>query len=82
MSEWLPIESAPKDGEPVLIWKPDERMVGEYMMAAYWDDSHYKEPGWVPVGGIYKQGYFSDVTESDQGYPTHWMPLPAPPAPP
>ena len=74
---WTPIESAPKDGEPVLIWKPDERMVGEYMMAAYWDD---EQGGWVPVGGIHTQGYFSEVAQSKQGYPTHWMPLPEAPA--
>ena len=76
MSEWQSIETAPKDGEPVLIWKPDERMVGEYMMAAYWCDV---QDGFVPVGGYHKQGYRSTVTETDQGYPTHWMPLPAPP---
>lgn len=77
---WQTIDSAPRDGEPVLIWKPDERMVGEYMMAAYWDDDHYLEPGWVPVGGVNKQGYLSDVTGTPQGYSTHWMPLPLPPA--
>jgi hypothetical protein len=76
MSEWQPIETAPQDGEPILIWKPAERMVGEYMMAAYWHDD---ADGFVPVGGIYKQGYRSSVTGTDQGYPTHWMPLPAPP---
>ena len=77
---WLPIETAPKTGEPVLIWKPDERMVGEYMMVAYWDDDYPAgEPGWVPVGGVHKQGYASSVTGTDQGYPTHWMPLPATP---
>ena len=78
---WLPIESAPKDGEPVLIWKPDERMVGEYMMMAYWSEYNMQDDaGWVPVGGVNKQGYRSSVTHTDQGYPTHWMPRPAPPA--
>ena len=75
---WRPIETAPKDGEPILIWKPNERMVGEYMMAAYWDNSD--EPGFVPVGGQHRQGYLSSVTGTPQGFPTHWQPLPAPPA--
>ena len=74
--QWQPIATAPKDGEPVLIWKPDERRVGEYMMSAYWDEDN---EGFVPVGGIHKQGYFSKLQGCDQGYPTHWMPLPAAP---
>lgn len=73
---WLPMETAPRSGEPVLIYKPDERMVGEYTMAAYWSD---EQSGWVPVGGVHKQGYFSEVASSKQGYPTHWMPMPPPP---
>ncbi len=74
--EWQPIETAPKDGDPILIYKPDERMVGEYTMSAYWDDD---QEGWVPVGGIHRLGYRSSATNSYQGYPTHWMPLPEPP---
>jgi hypothetical protein len=81
VSEWQPIESAPRDGESILIWKTDERMVGEYMMAAYWDNQHFSgEAGFVPVGGHHKQGYTSEVTGTPQGYPTHWMPLPARPS--
>lgn len=73
---WQPIETAPKDGEPILIYKPDERMVGPYTMAAYFDD---EQGGFVPVGGIHKQGYFSKHAGINQGFPTHWRPLPTPP---
>ena len=78
---WQPIETAPRDGDPVMIWKPDERMVGEYMMAAYWVEDHLGggAAGWIPVGGFHIQGYHSSVTDTPQGYPTHWQPLPAPP---
>jgi hypothetical protein len=80
VSEWRNIATAPKDGTSILIWKPGERMVGEYMMAAYWDDQHFSgEPGWVPVGGNNRQGYTSEVTGTQQGYPTRWMPLPPDP---
>ena len=79
MDKWQPIETAPKDGTPVLIWKPDERMVGEYMMAAYWSDEHCGGSGWVPVGGIHIQGYHSPTVGGPQGFPTHWMPLPKAP---
>ena len=74
--DWQPIETAPMDGEPILIWKADERCVGEYMMSAYWDD---RQDCYVPVGGMHKQGYYSNVAQRNQGYPTHWMPLPEPP---
>lgn len=73
---WQPIETAPKDGEVILIWKPNERRVGEYMMAAYWDDDR---GGFIPVGGIHPRGYYSEIAKCDQGYPTHWTPLPSPP---
>ena len=69
---------APFDGECVLIWKWDERMVGPYMMIAYFDDQR-DDPGFVPVGGIHKQGYFSQTAGRPQGYPTHWAPLPEEP---
>lgn len=83
MSGWKEIASAPRDGSSVIIWKPDERMVGEYMMTAFWDDNHFSgEAGWVPVGGHHRQGYVSQVTGTRQGYPTHWMPLPDAPATP
>ena len=76
---WQPMETAPRDGTPVLIWKPDERMVGEYTMAAYWSDNHLGKSGWVPVAGLHVQGYHSSVTDTPQGYPTRWQPLPTPP---
>lgn len=75
--EWQPIETAPKDGEVCLIYKPEERRSDEYTMAAYWSAS---KGGFVPVGGTHKQGYYSEVFGFDQGYPTKWMPLPLPPA--
>jgi hypothetical protein len=79
-SLWQPIETAPRDGEPVMIWKPSERMVGEYMMAAYWDENHFSgNAGWVPVGGVHVQGYHSSVTDTPQGHPTKWQHLPTPP---
>lgn len=78
--QWRGIESAPRDGEPVLLYKPDERMVGPYMLVGYWGEWPGQSDGWIAVDGK-PQGYFSQVTQSRQGYPTHWMPLPADPLP-
>ena len=76
--EWQPIETAPKDGKAVLLYKPDERMVGEYTIAGYWGEWPGHEDGWIACDGK-PQGYYSNVAGGRQGYPTHWMPLPPPP---
>ena len=78
--KWQPIETAPKDGTVVLLYKPDERMVGEYMLAGYWGQWPGINDCWIACDGK-PQGYLSGVTGTYQGHPTHWMPLPNPPAP-
>lgn len=78
MSEWQPIETAPKDGEPVLLYKPNERMVGSYVTVGWWSPDDGEGGGvWHDKTGCL--GYFSRIAEAKQGYPTHWMPLPQPP---
>ena len=66
MSEWKPIETAPKDGTPILAFKPNERRSGSWTAAVYWDDTNHRS-GWVFVGG------------REAECPSHWMPLPEPP---
>jgi hypothetical protein len=65
MGEWLPIETAPRDGTSILLCYADnEQIVASFGGA---DDC----PMWLAdTAGIFdKPGLF-----------THWMPLPAPPA--
>lgn len=50
-SEWKPIESAPKDGTPILAYKPDERRSGDYTAVVYWADTNHMS-GWVFVAGL------------------------------
>lgn len=78
--EWLPIESAPKDGRTLLLgcfnshgnWRT---MRGEWVTQEtidnYWEEPDNCEPGW------YEVAVESEVCWAIQ--PTHWMPLPAPP---
>jgi hypothetical protein len=66
MSDWQPIESAPKDGTTILLghasFKPE---------AAWWEYCSWFE-GWC------SGGFRSDMY--GPGFdPTHWMPLPPPP---
>lgn len=75
MTEWQPIETAPKDGTPILasginLGTPDK---GRHYVIARWEICERPDPddwsGWYEPDG-------------DGGpYPwlTHWMPLPSPP---
>ena len=65
MSEWQPIETAPKDRRSRLVWVPGNQCI--YCVS--WGD-HDERPGWYVFGG----GWRSMVQEA-----THWMPLPEPP---
>lgn len=65
MSEWQPIETAPKGGTTIIAWCVCP-LTGDGWIAA---DVEYWEPRehWLGV---------SDGIVS----PTHWMPLPPPPS--
>ncbi len=67
---WQPIETAPKDGTPVLLLYDQEAIQGHWSET----DTHGGEwkPIWLSVHGCGCCG-------SDDKPPTHWMPLPEPP---
>lgn len=69
MSEWQPIETAPKDGTVILLSDSIETTCG------YWGApvSVFKRPDqWLSYWPMKKSAIGS--------LPTHWMPLPCPPA--
>lgn len=93
--EWQDIASAPKDGTPILIFQPDAGFGrisrtphmpkgalkrGECSYSyddprlQWYDDARWAIGYWRPWGGWGNRNCTS-VT------PTHWMPLPLPPAP-
>lgn len=71
MSEWQPIETAPKDGTNLLLYLPESEkrpiVVGYYSIPLGHEDESY----WFEVEG--DGGFMIDVPA------THWMPLPEPP---
>ena len=68
-SEWLPIESAPKDGTHILLGYFLEAGGGGPPVVAFWHGTKQK---WCTLRELLNaEGYFS---------PTHWMPLPPSPA--
>jgi hypothetical protein len=64
---WRPIKSAPRDGKPILVFRPDSFASGfsteSGIDVVWWDDG-----SWQTVG---------DAITVD--LPTHWMPLPRSP---
>jgi hypothetical protein len=67
---WQPIETAPKDGTPILLGFPDSHS-GEGRWMGDSSRNHWGEVGWFE---------FSDDVLCDRpSKPTHWQPLPPPP---
>lgn len=64
MTDWQPIDTAPKDGTPILVWN-----AGYVAVMCWW------ERCWEYANGI--QRYWP---RADEREPTHWMPLPDAPA--
>jgi len=65
MSEWQPIETAPKNYINVLVFDPGYgQVVAEY---------HFS------FGGMWVVSAYSTDNSQTGLEPTHWMPLPAPP---
>jgi hypothetical protein len=80
VNEWQPIETAPKD-RPIFLYADGSVWVSEWCPFDPEFDEPGEEPYWRMVqldegisGGYGIEGYSLDL------HPTHWMPLPAPPA--
>jgi hypothetical protein len=84
--KWEPIETAPKDGSEILVWRKDCGILlarwaaasdfmttAEMEREATGDDEWMDEPDWFCADFI--SGCRLDGSEA----PTHWMPLPEPP---
>lgn len=79
VSDWKPIETAPKDAR-ILLWN------GSFVTAGNWDatfETFLDDEADVPR----ERGAWTDHTVADWGmeentelFPTHWQPLPEPPA--
>lgn len=70
--QWLPIETAPRDGTSILLWAPrhgEERIIGFWAVSAKDFNFEGWTTGWETAGG-YDIGY-DPVSD-----PSHWQPLP------
>lgn len=74
MSEWQPIETAPKHAKRLLLYFP---IYKGFAVFGRWDDDKYAKtprPYWTHD---MVRGY--GVHETRKHQPTHWMPEPEPP---
>jgi len=77
MSEWQPIETAPKDGTWILVCggrTEDEEVTRTHAVAQWTDDLNGRKTKWHWQFAWYDGGYYGFYEN-----PTHWMPLPEPP---
>jgi hypothetical protein len=72
MSTWQPIETAPKDESDIIVCRSGKEVIATFNIV-YWNDTDLgsRTHPWcfVDGGGAYHRDW-----------PTHWMPLPPPPA--
>jgi len=72
MSEWQPIETAPKDGTEVDLWVVERNRGRKFRIP----DCHWHCDEWLVWGGDPEIGW--DLVEEYQ-HATHWMLSPEPP---
>ncbi len=85
MTEWQDIETAPRDGTEILVWRSDAGVflarytsMDVFLTAGEledYDDADIYIEDWFYADFV--QGGRLDKSEA----PTHWMPLPEPPKP-
>ena len=76
MSQWQPIETAPKDGTPILVFSPYEVRTEPTNVIVAKFERHGSQEWWG-----YCENLIADVQGMIDPEPTHWMPLPSPPLP-
>jgi len=82
MSEWQDIKTAPKDGSFILLHCPNGQLEsGDVTVGAYWKEDRHSENGRFMLGKWWGWLGMDGDGMSSWCEPTHWMPLPAPPAP-
>lgn len=87
MSEWRTIESAPKDGTKIIVlidpYYDERRTVRIVVWAANVGCWSTEAEGWLRIDDVMYwiplPAFRSSNYDYGEVFPTHWMPLPAPP---
>ena len=87
--DWQPIETAPKDGTWVMLYRPHADFgAWDTIVFARWYEDEWAWPQEVfdpyeppDLDERDDRGFFAHECFTDASNFTHWMPLPAPPEP-
>lgn len=86
MSEWQPIESAPRDGRKIILFYINRAKRGRTVFASWLTEERAND---IDAEGVdLGEGWYERIDNwpdythiaIHEGEPTHWMPLPPPPA--
>lgn len=75
---WLPIESAPRDGTVILLCRPSEQSDAGYYSSDP-EKNYWKQTGWMMLG----DDVLTDrpIKDGSKFCYTHWQPMPTGPKP-
>jgi hypothetical protein len=77
MTEWQPIETAPKDGTLVDVWVIGYSNEPKRFTDAWFSEGHWWYAEWAPDCEVHALDLNDEHTLPSEV--THWMPLPEPP---
>ena len=75
---WQPIDTAPKDGSKILLYRPSCAYPWAAVDVGKWDEDAYAKkprPFWRSMFAAI------GITQMRDWQPTHWQPLPSAPLP-
>ena len=86
MSDWQPIETAPKDGAEILGWREDCGVLlirwsapAYFMTTDEMEKAASGDDDWMDAEDWFCADFIAGCRLEDTEAPTHWMPLPSPP---
>lgn len=84
MSDWKPIETAPRDGTDILVFHKVHGPMAARFIAGEWSEHHeygrqYDGPFWCFGDDQFQEEVEEEGHKFHDGSVTHWMPLPEPP---
>ncbi|WP_077961686.1 hypothetical protein [Ensifer adhaerens] len=77
---WQPIDTAPRDTTSIIIAVPTKDYDGHIVGEAYFDPEHYEDGDWWWANTDHGDYHGGPISEINFHGPSHWQPLPAPPA--